>query len=766
MMSSVSYRCKKVCMMELHSPVDFEEVFNLTPIFLCILDAQGYFLMANEMWEKELGHKVSDLLHTSISLYIHPEDIKETDQHISQLNKGENIEGYANRYRHINGTYRLLEWRAYQVGSLIYGAAQDITSFHQLRYLEHSELQLYNLLFDQSLTSISVAMLDYPITWQQVIHKERGVETLLRNLKFERTNAAFLQQFHVTAQHIIGQSLSAHYKDHIEMLKPKWLTLMEKKSVSFEIEHRTKKNSPLWFQTNYTALYNNKQEFVGVFGIHLDITSRKHTEIELEKSEQRLRMIAENVSDAIWVYNVTLDQYTYMSPAIQHILGYSPQEYIGKDASFSILPEDTGNLTRSIEKDVRRFSKSEQGRLKSFFVGRSLTNKGVMVWTDTTISYRYTSNGDIEAIGVTRDVTEHKRFEQKILDLSYRDQLTNLFNRRYIEEHQKRIFSESKNYPISLLMVDVNGLKLVNDVFGHTEGDRLLQTSAYMLTNHIFSPHIIARIGGDEFLAICTNTTAEQMNTKLDYIQKEIHSNNKKISFLSLACGYATAVKPPALFELLFQEAEEMMYRYKLLGSGELKQSIVRFLMKNLEKVGENEKRHGHVVAMLCAHIANKAGYLPVDLEEIKSAGLLHDVGKISLSPALTDKKSPLTEEEEIEMRRHSELGYHILRSVQNFGRVAEWILMHHEQPDGKGFPQGLTDTQIPFSSKIIAVANAYDLMTFSYNQNREVFSHEEAIQRLISLQGSVFDSRVVDIFVKIPKELVFNMYKKVDQNR
>ena len=194
------------------------------------------------------------------------------------------------------------------------------------------------------------------------------------------------------------------------------------------------------------------------------------------------------------------------------------------------------------------------------------------------------------------------------------------------------------------------------------------------------------------------------------------------------------------------------MYRRKLLESSSYKHDVIKLLINGLHEKGLYERKHSNKVSFLSYEIGKAMGLASGDLDELRLAGMLHDIGKIGIDTDVLNRVGPLDAHEWEQMRRHPEMGFQILRSVQNFGRIADWILAHHEQPDGKGYPQGLVDSEIPLQSKIIAVANAFDSMTSSsgFKHPLEIPGALEELQTYI---GTQFDPKVVETLVSLPRE-------------
>lgn len=730
----------------------YEGIFNLTPVLLCVIDLQGKFSMVNEEWAIVLGYDRAAMINHSLEEFLHPADIAPTKEIISMLEGDLVVSHFVNRYRHADGSYRNLEWRAQYDGKSIYGAARDITERLVKERQKQRELDLMNLLFEQTLTGMVVMMLDEPLDWDAVEDKDGMIGRIMETQHVVRTNAAFLNQYRAQSGEMIGTRAVDFFKHDPGAGKALWRSLLDEKRISAETEGVRYDGTPLWIRGDYTCLYDSKGRFVGHFGMQLDITDRKMGEVALEKSERMYRLITEHAFDVIWVFDVTRRTFTYVSPSVTRLLGYAPEEVV-RNSFLSILhPDDARMVHETLRGMVKEFIRLPKREDAWTIEVRHVAKDGSIVWSDATVNFRYTDEKSIEAIGVSRDITAKKADEEKIVHLSYHDQLTGLFNRRYYEEHQHQVISDPAVLPFSMVVCDVNGLKLTNDVFGHQMGDRLLRSCASILAGSIGSDDSAYRIGGDEFILLFPRTDEEAARRKVDGIRALVDARKIGETRLSVSFGIATATGRIDSLEPLFKEAEDAMYRRKLLESSSYKHDVIKLLIGSLHEKGQYERRHSEVVSTLCYHVGKEMGFPQGEADELKLAGMLHDIGKISIDSDILDRKGPLTDHEWERMRRHPEMGFQILRSVQNFGRIADWILMHHEQPDGKGYPQGLRDEMIPLASKIIAVANAYDSMT-SPSGYRESKDHDQACTELVRCSGTQFDGDVVQAFLRLPVE-------------
>lgn len=356
-------------------------------------------------------------------------------------------------------------------------------------------------------------------------------------------------------------------------------------------------------------------------------------------------------------------------------------------------------------------------------------------------------NGISHTIIAIHDITERKKSEEAILYLSYHDQLTGLYNRRFYEEELKRLDIE-RNLPITLVMADVNGLKLTNDAFGHLAGDKLIQKIGEILKEECRADDIIARIGGDEFVLLLPSTNAEETEKIVQRIQGSISNKKNNHTILSVSFGWATKGEINEDIAKVYTQAEDHMYRQKLSESTSMKNETIKLITKTLYEKNEIEQEHCERVSELCKDIGSALGMSSDEVNELGIAGLLHDIGKIGIDEIILNKEEELTDQEWIEMKRHPEIGYQILKSVNKFAQISEIVLAHHERLDGKGYPKGIKDKEIPLQSKILCIAESYDAI-ISGQIYKNTLSPDMAIQELKNNAGIQFDAYIAKVFVE-----------------
>ncbi|MDD3416349.1 MAG: diguanylate cyclase [Lachnospiraceae bacterium] len=349
---------------------------------------------------------------------------------------------------------------------------------------------------------------------------------------------------------------------------------------------------------------------------------------------------------------------------------------------------------------------------------------------------------------IINDITKRKELEEKLQFLSYRDQLTGLYNRRYFDMEMKRL-SDSKYIPMSVTMGDVNGLKLINDSFGHATGDIYIKKIAELLEKIYTNQHVICRHGGDEFIILSPNTAEEEAQKHVLEFKKMAEQIKIREINISVSFGYATKSVEDVSLQDIIKKAEDYMYRNKMLESQSMRGAAIYTIITTLHEKNSREERHSQRVSVLCEMMGN-ALHLPEDqVKELKVAGLLHDIGKVAIEESILNKEGKLTKEEWEKMKQHSEIGYRILSTVNSMSEMAEYVLAHHERLDGSGYPKKLKGDEIPLQSRIIAIADSFDAMV-SERSYKDSLTKEEAIEELKRNVNIQFSKELVDVFVEV----------------
>lgn len=382
--------------------------------------------------------------------------------------------------------------------------------------------------------------------------------------------------------------------------------------------------------------------------------------------------------------------------------------------------------------------------------------------TELLISHTYTALKRIEA-------------KEEIEYLGFHDELTGLYNRKYINAELDRLDTQ-RQMPISIIMGDVNGLKLVNDAFGHKEGDKILKEIAGVLKKSCREEDIIGRFGGDEFIIVLPKTDHEEAEQITERIKNNCHRISNDEIFLSIAMGVATKSKIEEDMDEILKMADDSMYDRKLVESEKTRQYI---LEKMIERLGDRKKEikeHSLRVQELAVKLGRNLDLSSAKLGKLSQAAFLHDIGLVAISEELIDKLqklaeasyfdenkglnlskaginsltlSSLTQKEWEEIKKHPAVGYRIVRSSERFAHLAEAILYHHERWNGTGYPSKLKGREIPFLARVIHLVDAYDVLSEGIIDN-EKLSKEQIINIIRSSAGKFFDPELVKVFLNI----------------
>lgn len=471
----------------------------------------------------------------------------------------------------------------------------------------------------------------------------------------------------------------------------------------------------------------------------------KTSQNELVKNKEELHTTLVSIGEGI----ITVDKahkIKFINPVAEMLTGYTLEESKNKNLKniFNIINEDTRRpIKNPVEEVFETEEKIELTHNISFF-----SNNGREIPAEITAAPIKDLDSKVTGcVIVVRDITEKKNKQKHIEYLSYRDFLTGLYNRRFYEEKLIE-YGITDNFPISLIVIDVNGLKLTNDAFGHEAGDRLLIKVADCIKRSFSNKNVMARIGGDEFVILMPNTDHNSASDTIHLIETAMEKENIENVPISISSGWATVNEKGESMESLFKRAEDMMYRNKSAERNSLRHQSIQIIIKTLFEKSPREESHSERVSDLCMLIGRQMNMNASEIKNLQIAGLLHDIGKIGISNDILDKEGPLNEEEWIVIKKHPEISYNILSAVNDYGPLAEIVLAHHEWWDGSGYPNGLKGEEIPVKARIIAIADAFDAM-ISDRPYRKGMSEEKALQIIESQAGKQFDPAIVSIFLE-----------------
>lgn len=512
--------------------------------------------------------------------------------------------------------------------------------------------------------------------------------------------------------------------------------------------------SYVWVDMTIAGLNLSGKENQDHLCIMKDITEDKKGLEALKESERSKSVLLSHLPGI--AYRCRFDRewtMLFVSDGCFRLTGYRAEDLINnKKLSFNklIVQEYADILWKEWERVIAL-------KIPFQFEYEIITASGERKWVWEMGQGIYDDNGNVEALeGIIIDIDESKKRQLQIEFMNEHDFLTGLYNRRYYEEAKARL--DNKEYlPLSIILIDINGVRLINDALGYFEGDYIINETGKILKSCLREKDILARTGGDEFGLLLPYTGRESASSLLYEIEDRIsrHNENTKeeARYISIAIGYGTKDSAEENIKDAEREAEEYMNKRKLLERKSHHYTILSSIMDTMYARSQETEQHAERLAHISRLIGGKMNLPQKSMDELQLFAMLHDIGKVAIDDKILNKPGKLTEEEWDIMRKHSEIGYRITMASPELESIAEYILYHHERWDGKGYPAGLEGEDIPLLSRILAFADAYDAMTVD-RIYRKALTKQDAIEEIEKNVGKQFDPEIFKIFTEIVQDL------------
>jgi len=392
----------------------------------------------------------------------------------------------------------------------------------------------------------------------------------------------------------------------------------------------------------------------------------------------------------------------------------------------------------------------------------------------------------------------NKDLLNRLKELSVKDPLTGLYNYRYLEERLSSEFKRAQRYvlPLSAIMMDIDYFKSINDIYGHQYGDLILKEFGQCLKDASRTNDIVIRYGGEEFLTLLPDTNkvgAVTFGARLleELVEHVFDSKGQKIK-LKISMGLVSFPEDGVDTEAALMDSVDKTLRTAKEAGGNRLATLAEIAKKQTNKgAGKDEEEsveqmkeklhkmegrvnqtllesiyafaktieakdyytseHGENMVSIAIEVGKKLNIPEKELENLKHAAILHDLGKIGIPDKILHKKGKLNEKELKKIRNHPQIGAEIIRSVHFLSAVVPIVLHHHERFDGLGYSSGLRGRDILLGARIIAVADVYQALV-SDRPYRKAYSKEAALKIIQEGAGTQFDPEIVKVFLEIMK--------------
>ena len=399
---------------------------------------------------------------------------------------------------------------------------------------------------------------------------------------------------------------------------------------------------------------------------------------------------------------------------------------------------------------------------------------GVVRWNG---DFGATEGQLLESIGLeVGTALENARLYSAAVEAADIDSVTGLLNHRAIHQRMDRALQQAakQEQPLSIIMMDMDNFKLFNDTYGHPVGDQVLKQVGTSLRKVCRQRDILARYGGDEFIAVLPGTDSE---TALQIAQRLRESmdlagfqqaNEERVVPVTLSFGISTFPLDSTNRHELLTIADSNLYAAKqsderIAATTETQRSnrrlrgqdsfgILDALITAVDNKDRYTRRHSETVTEYALWIAEEMGLSEETQKHVRIGGLLHDIGKIGVPDEILRKPSRLTPEEYEILQRHSWLGALIVGSIPRMEGAVDAVRHHHERWDGQGYSGQLSHEQIPLLGRIMAVADAFSAMTTDRSYRRAL-SWETALEEILANRNTQFDPAVVDAFLRVAQQ-------------
>lgn len=764
------------------------------PLFVNYVDKNGKFLIWNAHAEKMLGYTAQEAIGK-----LSPSDIHESKEEIEKINRIATEKGiYDNESLWVskNGSRILVHLVVVPAGrdaegnaTGFYGYAEDVSKLEKAYRLAKEER-------DRAQTYLDIAG-----ALIVAINKDQNVILI---------NKIGCHILGYTQEEIVGKNwfdtfIPARLRESTKAAFAELVAGSRKKMEFFENPVLTKGGEERLIRWHNSILKDDNGNIIATLSSGEDITKRRQAEKALAVSEASYRSVFESANDAILIRDIKNYKVVDANNRACELFCYRKEEIIGLDLQ-ALIPSDNPHTFENIWLHYDRAAQGEPQLFEQLVKDRI----GRTFWVEISLK-RAIVGEKYHLLAITRDITERKESENKIVGLNsalskanenlkrlaLRDSHTGLYNHHFfvdtIEAELERAKRHSEN--LSIIMMDIDYFKSINDVYGHRFGDTILKQFARLLKKEVRLYDIVVRFGGEEFIIISPCTTRQEAVSLAQRIidTAGIHNFGNKKHRVKIKASAAVSSYPADkritrgtdfidIADHILNKAKEdggsRVYSSNDFEAGKdtikpreepsadvLKEKIKKLTARGNQSVVEaifafaktielKDRYTGEHVEQTI-HYATGIAYslgLPKDeIEIIREASILHDLGKIGIPERILLKTGKLTKQEREIIKEHPHIGADIIRPIHFLRDIIPVILHHHEWWNGKGYPHRLKKEAIPIGARIVAIADVYQALT-SDRPYHKAYSKEEALKIIKSGSGTQFDPKIVNAFLEILK--------------
>gem|GEM_PF-634802 len=706
----------------------------------------------NERWAEIIGYTMEELKPISYKTWIehtHPEDLKISNQTLNEVfERRQEYYELEFRMKHKDGHWvwvasrgRVNTWTKEGKPLLISGTHVDVTKNRLLEEeVRASRTQLHDILefFPDAVLAINLNR--EIILWNKAMEEMTGVP----------------------AAEMMGKGDYTYTVPFYGSPRPQLMDLILEQDPGIESKYQNLKwigkavegeafapalygGQGAWIQLKAAPLHDQEGNIIGVIESIRDINAKHQSQEKLVRSEERFRIMFEEAPLGIGLFDLFSGQVNQVNKKFLEIIGFDKEDmddFRWMDVSH---PDDMAKnneyRNQLLQREIAGFNMRK----------RYFRKDGSMIWINLTISLLDPLDTENpRELCMIEDITEKVKWDEEIQYLTTHDALTGLYN--WFSFEQEKVNLEEGPLPLSVLIADVDGLKLINDGFGYSFGDQLLQRAAEIFRQACRPGDKIFRIGGDEFCILMPDAPIEEARLVSNRIEKlceeafiHVGSNPVKVS-ISVGSGVRCNLKD-SLSGIIIS-AENAMRRKKLLGRKSVRSDLIASINATMLEKSHETAEHADRLVQHAKAIGEHLMLPEATLFDLELATALHDIGKMSVDERILLKKETLTPEEWGQIRKHPEAGYRIAQATTELMPIADFILAHHERWDGNGYPRGLKGEEIPLIARIINIVDSYDAMT-SQRPYGKPLTQYEAIAEMERCAGTQFDPDLIRIFLE-----------------